>query len=197
MRILPSFATAAPCTVLPGLVLLASCVGPAPRGPSPGVEQHPARLSAPARHAPAPTPQPASPLAPLQPAEWNYRPIAPGNWTYHGDAVAPSALFGPSAAAPLLTIRCDRAARRIGIIRTGAGPDPGQGVMTIRTSYGAQSWPATVTPTQTIAVRAASDAALDQIAYSRGKVMVEVPGLAPLVVPSWAEISRVIEDCRG
>lgn len=106
------------------------------------------------------------------------------------------ARFGPTVADTHLTIRCDRAARRVSIIRAGAG----QGAMTLRTSYGATSWPATVTGTatpQTVAVRAAADTALDQLAYSRGKFAVEMAGLEPLILPAWPEISRVIEDCRG
>jgi hypothetical protein len=46
-------------------------------------------------------------------------------------------------------------------------------------------------------VRAANDAVLDQIAYSRGRFAVEVQGLAPLIVPAWGEVGRVVEDCRA
>ena len=42
-----------------------------------------------------------------------------------------------------------------------------------------------------------SDAVLDQLAYSRGRFAVEVQGQETLIVPAWAEISRVIEECRG
>jgi hypothetical protein len=68
--------------------------------------------------------------------------------------------------------------------------------MTVRTSYGAVGWSATATPSGTLAARAASDAALDQIAYSRGRFAVEVRGLETLIMPAWAEVGRVIEDCR-
>lgn len=105
-------------------------------------------------------------------------------------------MFGPSAADTRLTLRCDRASQRISLARAGAG----QGAIIVRTSYGATSWPATRSAgaaPQTVAYRAASDTALDQIAYSRGKFAVEVAGQAPLIVPAWAEVARVIEDCRG
>ena len=43
---------------------------------------------------------------------------------------------------------------------------------------------------------AASDPMLDAMAFSRGRFALEVAGLPTLYVPSWPEISRVIEDCR-
>ena len=58
------------------------------------------------------------------------------------------------------------------------------------------SWPATPGGTGTLAVRAASDTVLDQIAYSRGRFAVEAQGLDTLILPAWAEVGRVIEDCR-
>ncbi len=47
------------------------------------------------------------------------------------------------------------------------------------------------------AALAPRDALLDAIAFSRGRFIVEQAGQPPLVVPSWAEIGRVVEDCRG
>ncbi len=52
-------------------------------------------------------------------------------------------------------------------------------------------------PPAALEVRLApNDALLDAMAFSRGCFMVEAPGTAPLYLPSWAEVSRVIEDCR-
>jgi hypothetical protein len=34
------------------------------------------------------------------------------------------------------------------------------------------------------------------MAYSRGRFAVEINGLPTLYLPSWAEVGRVIEDCR-
>ncbi len=44
---------------------------------------------------------------------------------------------------------------------------------------------------------AATDPLLDAMAFSRGRFTVEVPGTTALVLPSHAEVGRVIEDCRG
>jgi hypothetical protein len=42
----------------------------------------------------------------------------------------------------------------------------------------------------------ASDPFLDAIAFSKGRFAVEVPGAPTLYIPSYPEITRVIEDCR-
>jgi hypothetical protein len=170
-----------PAAFAPLLFLLPSCVG------APDQAQRPAPRQVPPRAAPAPAP--ASAPAPL---EWQYRPATPGNWTYRQEGQGSAALFTSPAAGPLLTLRCDPAAGRISLLRAGAG----QAAMTLRTSYGAVNWPAAASPSGTIATRAASDAALDQIAYSRGRFAVEVQGLDTLIIPAWAEVGRVIEDCR-
>lgn len=49
---------------------------------------------------------------------------------------------------------------------------------------------------QLIATLAANDALLDSMAFSRGRFAVEVNGLPTLYLPAWAEVGRVIEDCR-
>lgn len=44
---------------------------------------------------------------------------------------------------------------------------------------------------------ATSDPILDAIALSRGRIAINVAGQQPLAIPSWAEITRIVEDCRG
>ena len=178
MRFSSTFATASSL-----LVLLASCVGPPGNAPAP---TRPAR-------APAPAPAPATPVA--SSVAWADRSLTPGNWSYSAEQRGSIARFGPPAQ-PLLTLRCDLASRRVILTRYGAG----QGAIVIRTSYGAVSWPATAqggAQPALVAARAASDGVLDQMAYSRGKIGVDASGIAPLVVPVWAEIARVVEDCRA
>ncbi|RZM31641.1 MAG: hypothetical protein EOP67_31935, partial [Sphingomonas sp.] len=46
-------------------------------------------------------------------------------------------------------------------------------------------------------VLAATDPLLDAMGFSRGRFVIEQAGAAPLVLPAWAEIERVTEDCRG
>ncbi|MEC3910025.1 hypothetical protein U5A82_05905 [Sphingobium sp. CR2-8] len=195
MRLTSSLAALSPL-----LVLLGSCVGP---GQQRSVATAPPR-AAPPRSAPPTRPVPAA-VPPTQPApvatEWQYRPASPGEWRYRPEAAGAVATFGPSVADVRLTLRCDRASRRISLARpVSAQAGAGQGAIIVRTNYGATSWPATTSGggvPQLVAFRAASDTVLDQIAYSRGKFAVEVAGQQALIVPAWAEVSRVIEDCRG
>ncbi len=183
----PKFPSPSLAASLSSLALLAGCVGPGePQRPVPTPLPRPAPVR--------PTPEPAATPPPPAPVEWQYRPAAPGDWSYAIEANGSIARFGLSPASPQLTLRCDRAGRRITLARAGVA----QGnALTIRTSYGAQSWPAGIDPAAgLVAARTASDTAWDQIAYSRGKIAVEAAGAAPLIVPAWAEIGRVIEDCR-
>lgn len=162
------------CGLPLGLVLLASCVPQ--REATPPVQPPPA----PAR--PIPTPQPPAPSA----EDWRDIPLTPGTWTY---SPAAGAVFGTAGAAPLFTIRCDTATRRVLLARADAA-DAAR--MTIRTSFGERSFPE---HGPNVAF-AASDPFLDTIAFSRGRFSVETEGHALLVLPAWAEPARVIEDCR-
>lgn len=40
------------------------------------------------------------------------------------------------------------------------------------------------------------DPILDAMIFSRGRIALEVTGQMPLAIPTWPEISRVVEDCR-
>ena len=42
-----------------------------------------------------------------------------------------------------------------------------------------------------------ADPLLDQIAFSRGRFLVQAEGGPSLILPAWPEPARVIEDCRG
>lgn len=94
---------------------------------------------------------------------------------------------------------CDAPRGRLAL-RRAAGGDR-RGPMTIRTETQTRALPAAVQAEDTGAVLAADltarDPLLDAMALSKGRFAVEVEGEASLYLPSWAEVSRVIEDCRG
>lgn len=147
--------------------------------------------------APAPAPPPAAPAppaplpappAPPPPADWRDAPLSAGDWSYRGEGIA---TFG-AGAAPVFAMRCDGAGR-ISLSRTGA---TGRSI-TVRTTFGERSLPATARGSDTVATLASSDQLLDQMAFSRGRFLVQTDGAAPLILPAWAETARVIEDCRG
>jgi len=132
-------------------------------------------------------------------ADWRDWPTTAGDWTYQDNGDIKIAAFSQPGQAALLTFRCDRFNKRIFVSRASTVV-PGQpiGPMTVHTSYGAVEWPATPDGKgYMVAVRLASDTALDHIAFSRGRFAVEAPGAQPIAVPRWPEITRVIEDCRG
>jgi hypothetical protein len=43
----------------------------------------------------------------------------------------------------------------------------------------------------------AYDPLLDAMAFSRGRVGLSALSLPTLIVPAWAEVARVVEDCRA
>lgn len=147
--------------------------------------------------APPPARTPAPAPAPVQPKDWRDWPLTAGEWRYQQAGVSSSATFGVAGAPPVLTLRCEMPSRQVVFAAAAAR---GAGQMIVRTTFGAASWPlqaSTANPGQFVSVRAGSDPALDQIAFSRGRFLIQVPGAAPLVLPTWAEITRVVEDCRG
>jgi hypothetical protein len=126
-------------------------------------------------------------------ADWRDWPRTAGDWRYTRQPGGSAATFGTVAAAPLLTMRCDQATRQIAIIRPGASTAP----LTIRTSTTLRSLPVVLAQGVPTATLAASDPLLEAIGFSRGRFVIEQAGSPALVLPAWAEIGRVTEDCRG
>ena len=148
--------------------------------------------------APARTPRPAPlPPPPPPPADWRDVAITPGTWSYRPESGGSSASFGPAGASPLLTLRCERPAGRVTLARAGAAESTVP--LTVTTTTGARAFSATpqagAVPQLALAL-APRDPLLDAMAFSRGRFMVEAPGLPTLYLPTWPEVARVVEDCR-
>ncbi|MEH3121925.1 MAG: hypothetical protein PGN16_08085 [Sphingomonas phyllosphaerae] len=151
---------------------------------------------APVARTPAPAPAPEPLPAPAPVADWQDWPWTPGAWRYVRDAAGPRASYGVTGQAPAAELRCDRAARALLLSRPGNDAAP----FTIRTSAmtrNVATQPAAGAVPQVVARFALDDRLLDAMAFTRGRFTVEQPGAAPLVLPPWAEVGRVIEDCRG
>ena len=169
------------------LLIVGSCVAPPRPAPAP-----PRPIPT---YVPAPTPSPTpTPLA----SDWRDWPVTPGDWVYRRDTRGSIAFYGVPGSDAALTLRCDRAAAQLYLSKrdaTGTGT-----AITIRTSSTLRTLAAQPTggtqPYVAVAL-APRDTLLDAIAFSRGRFIVEQAGQAPLVVPSWAEFGRVVEDCRG
>jgi hypothetical protein len=154
----------------------------------------------PAPTPPAPTPQPAPPPTlppPPAPANWMDAAQTPGDWYYRTGGGTSRALFGVANQDSLLTLTCDPARRTVAIYRAGALGGPTQ--MIVRSETASRTLIASPAPGAAPAVAAslgARDPLLDAMAFSKGRFAIEVQGLAPLYLPSWPEVTRVIEDCR-
>lgn len=170
-------------SVSAGALLLTGCVAPSQPPPRPAP---PVAIPTPAP-APPPPPPPAS-------ADWRDWPLTPGNWSYRGDAQGSVASFGMSGGPAELTLRCDRARSRIVLTRNGLASAP---ALTVRTTSIVRTLPVSPATTGAAADLAARDALIDAMGYSRGRFVVQGGGVPTLVVPAWAEILRVAEDCRG
>ncbi len=168
---------ALPCFVL------AACV------PSP--EPTPSPVPAPT---PTPTPTPIATPSPVPSfTTWIDAPQTPGDWAYQAGV----ATFGQVSAGAQLTLRCDRATGTVDVIRAGSSGLPVQ--MIIRTEFaerGVNAEPTESDPPMVIARLPARDPLLDAMAFSKGRFAVEVSGLPAIYVPSYPEVTRVVEDCR-
>ena len=155
--------------------------------------------------APTPTPTAASRPAPTPPPvvneptydNWADAPQTPGDWSYQDGTGLSYATFSQSGQPARFGIECQKSARMVRLVRgtTAAAPSP----MRIRTETTERlltASPDSAGRPMLIASIPARDNLLDAIALSRGRFAVETGGLETLYLPSWPEITRVIEDCR-
>lgn len=156
-------------------------------------------VSAP-KPAPRPVPRPSPPIISLpQPTplaqDWRDWPYTPGDWVYRQDARGSIALFGVPGADAAFTIRCDVRANAIYLSRAGSIAGP----LTIRTSTVQRAvavQPTGGMPPYVAAALGPRDGLMEAIGFSRGRFVVQQEGAPTLVLPAWAEIGRVAEDCR-
>jgi hypothetical protein len=121
-------------------------------------------------------------------------PIA-GSWVYAATAGGSEATFENSSGRPQLTIRCTRSMRQVAILKNAPAASPS---IWVWTSSQVKTLPAAYdsSSARVTAELGAYDPLLDAIASSRGRIGFSTSGLAALVVPPWADIARMIEDCR-
>lgn len=118
-----------------------------------------------------------------------------GDWTYTSATDGSEATFTNSSGLPQLTIRCTRSTRRIALLKAASAASPS---LWVWTSSDKKSLTATYDSStgRVVADLGAYDPLLDAIASSRGRIGFSSSGLETLVVPPWADVARVIEDCR-
>lgn len=151
----------------------------------------PTRTSPPAA---VPPPSPAPVQQPVHSGDWRDWPLTPGTWRYVPGTPISSARYAEGAAVRFV-VQCDAASRRVTLMRAGPATE-----IVITTSTRAARFPAGHVEYEGAAmagvILTANDGFLDVMAFSRGRIAVQSPGLPPLAIPTWAEPARAVEDCR-
>ena len=172
---------------------LAACIpGPAPE-PTPAPAQQTAST-------PAPAPQPAPP--PSVPTNWIDQPQTQGDWSYTDEAGEKFALFNGSNGSLKAIILCIPGSGELSIGIFGPTPSFGNAPLVTRvlTETSERTLSLSKKPGMHAGLRSASlpakDPLFDAIALTRGRFVLAARGQEPLYLPAWAEVTRVIEDCR-
>lgn len=119
-----------------------------------------------------------------------------GVWSYRRDERGSIALYGAAGKDALAMLRCDKAWGRLYLSRAASAG----GTMMVRTSSTSKSIAVLSIGTQPAYAAgelASNDPLLDAIAFSRGRIALELPGAQNIAIPVWSEIGRVVEDCRA
>lgn len=175
---------------------VAACVPQPVSAPTPSPSPVPTPAPTPT---PTPTPTPAPPQIVTQVAydNWMDAPQTPGDWDYIPTALGGAASFGTSTDQPAFTLWCDRTRRQVELVRHGdASRSREMRVMTETGERLLDAVPRSNSPQRIFAALSANDPLLDAMAISKGRFAVETAGFATLYLPSWPEVTRVIEDCR-
>jgi hypothetical protein len=121
-------------------------------------------------------------------------PVA-GVWRYSAANDGSEATFSTSAGSIQLWVHCTRATRRVSIARPAGTATT---FLNIWSSSAQRNLSSAFNPAtgRLTADLGAYDSLLDALANSRGRIAVGISAQAPLVMPDWPELARVIEDCR-
>jgi hypothetical protein len=143
-----------------------------------------------ARPTPAPAPVPQAPVS----DNWMDIPATPGDWRYAPRGQGTEASFWSPAGAPMARLRCMADTRTVVLSLPESGARTP--LVTIRTETTTRTLEAMSRDREMTVSLAPNDPLLDAMALSKGRFAVESEGLPSLFLPSYAEVTRVIEDCR-
>jgi len=128
-------------------------------------------------------------------ADLTTTPTVAGEWVYSQATDGSEAVFKDANSNPQLWLHCTRVTRQVTVSRPASAP---ASTLNIWTSTTQQSLPASY-DAQTGRVslsKWAFEPLWDAMAFSRGRIGVAVGSDAPIVVPPWEEVARLVEDCR-
>lgn len=128
---------------------------------------------------------------------WMDEALTLGAWGYENRGSLTLAVFTTPTRGTAFAIQCLQPSRQIALIM--AGQSVASPTMQVRTETTSRAIAARLSVGELSNVAASlpgDDPLLDAMALSKGRFAVETEGLPPLILPSWAEVTRVIEDCR-
>ena len=163
------------------IAALAACASPSPEPPSPPVAT------------PSPRPNPAPVLAPPPAREWDREPATPGTWRHRLAGRDSIAEFVGTDGRMRFQMACT-ADKDVELAIIGSIADARS--MTVRTRTLERSVSASAMESSVVTRLTPRDPLLAAMAYSRGRFAVEAAGLPALYLPSWPEVTRVIDDCQ-
>lgn len=183
----PTPAIGRPGTVFLLALLLTSCVSS--HAPPPPVRLAPQPI---ARATPNSAPAQLSRAS----GDWRDRDLTPGDWRYVPIQGGSVARYGDGHS--LFALTCDTAHRTVTLARALDGtPGTPAPAATLVTTTRPHPLSGTVSDGSILAITlSATDPALDEMAFSRGRFAFEASGQPTLILPAWEEVGRVIEDCR-
>jgi len=130
----------------------------------------------------------------ILPDNWMDLPDTPGTWRYERLAAGSAATFVGRDNAALARLACQPANRSI--VLSLPEPAARSYAAEIRTETMTMTLPLSTPDGRPVISLPSNLSLLDAMALSKGKFAIGAEGMAPLTLPSWAEVSRVIEDCR-
>ena len=140
----------------------------------------------------------AAAAAQVAPTVPDYSTAVPraGSWGYVPVPGGSSARFVDTTGTTRLAIQCTKATRQVTIALTSAAP---AATLSVWTTSMTRVLPARfeANAMRVAAQVSASDRLLDAIAFSRGRIAVDMPGSVAVVAPAAPEAARVIDDCRN
>jgi len=131
----------------------------------------------------------------MQQDHWLDEQRSVGDWQ-HRQNVSESRTQYIGTGGELFSLTCSFSNQNIRLERQVAAAQAG--MMRIRTETGDRIFNAVpMAGTNTLSITLnATDPLLDAMAITKGRFAVEIEGASTLYLPSWAEVTRVIEDCR-
>ncbi|WP_241761194.1 hypothetical protein [Erythrobacter sp. NAP1] len=172
---------------------IAACVPSAEPPPPP--PPPPAPVSTPS---PTPTPTPTPPPFVQEPQYDNYldAPQTQGMWSYVDEPGESLAIFTEGSGEPVFIVRC--AAGIVALGRPTGNVSPQPRAMSVTTETTTRQLVAQPIPDSGLVAVGLQprDPLLDAMAITKGRFAIGTEGERTLYLPAWAEVTRVIEDCR-